>query len=468
MKLPALSLSIIGAALLTGQSNPESASLVNLNVTAVDNSGRPVADLRVEDFQILDNGKPRNIVWFRGMQRKRSQPTPATFILLDLFNADFAARGLSANEITRAVEKLESGDNVYLYLLTSKAKIFAIHSVVSTAQTAQEDGPWTRRVKPMLEQALREVNGLKSEDDRYAYLRIAPTWKALSELVSQMAEVPGPKSFVWITQGVENGYFDQGRQFQLDTGPLRAFAANLTALETAAYAVQQRPSGSLPPQNEGSPGDTLEQLSALTGGHVYPTDNTEQAIRQATGSALRMNYRMAFAPERLDGKSHKIRVTTARKDIKIQTAERYYAAAASDAAQREEAIEDAIGQSPFDYSAIGLAATVSKVENQPGQFRFSIKLDAPDVELLKEGARYKGSLAIAVVEFRSDGRRAIVSGQPADLDMSEDEHAKALTDGIEITREAKLDAATQQVRVVALDRSSNLAGTATLPVDRAQ
>jgi hypothetical protein len=174
---------------------------------------------------------------------------------------------------------------------------------------------------------------------------------------------------------------------------------------------------------------------------------------------------MAFLPDRLDGKYHKIRVTTTRKEIKIQTAERYYATAASDAGPREEAIEDAIGQSPFDYRAIGVAATMAKVEGQPGQFRFSIKLDAPDVELLKEGARYKGSVAIALVELRSDGRRAMILGKPADFDMSQQEYAKALTDGIEITREAKLDATTMQVRVIALDRNSNLAGTVTLPLD---
>jgi VWFA-related protein len=465
MKLLALALGLMGAAVLTGQSNPESAPLVNLNITAVDNSGQPVAGLRAEDFQVLDNGKPRKIVWFRAMQRKRPRAAPATFILLDLFNSDFAARGLSATEITRALEKLESSDNVYLYLLTSQAKIFAIHSVLLPGAQEDDDGPWTRRIKPMLDNALRQVNALKLQDDRFEYLRIEPTWKALTELVAQMAEVPGPKSFLWITQGIENGYYDQGRQFVLNTAPLREFAANLTTLETAAFAVQQRPGGSLPPQNEGSPGDTLEQLSTLTGGHVYPTDTTEQAIRQATGNALRMNYRIAFAPDRLDGKYHKIRVTTARKDIKIQTAERYYATASPEAGQREEAMENAIGQSPFDYPAIGIAATATKVQGQQGQFRFSIKLDAPDVELLKEGARYQGSVAIALVEFRSDGRRAVVVGPPVDLDISEAEYAKALTDGIEITREAKLDATTMQVRVVALDRNSNLAGSVTLPLD---
>jgi VWFA-related protein len=470
MKFHALSLSLVGAALLMGQSSPQSAPLVNLNVTAVDSRGQPAADLRAEDFQILDNGKPRKIVWFRALQRKRSQAAPATFILFDLFNANFEARGLSANEITHALEKLESSGNVYLYLLTSQAKIFAIHSVLPPGVQNDDDGPWTRRIKPMLENALRQVNGFKPADDQYEYLRIEPTWKAMAEVVAQIAQVPGPKSFVWITQGIENGFFDQGSQFRVDTTPLRMFAENLNALETAAYAVQQRPNGSLPPQNEGSPGDTLAQLSALTGGRVFPTDNTEQAIQQATGSSgnvLRMNYRLAFTPDRLDGKYHRIRVITTRKDIRIQTAERYYAMATPETAQREEALKNAIGQSPSDYTAIGLAASVAKVQEQPGQFHFSIKLDAPDVELLKEGTRFKGAIAIALVELGSNGERTMAAGPPVDLDMSEEEYAKALTGGIEITRDAMLDATTTRVRVVVLDRNSELAGTVTVAVDRA-
>ena len=93
MKFLALSLFIIGAVLLIGQSNPESAPLVNLNVTAVDGQGRPVPDLRAEDFQILDNSKPRKIVWFRALQRKRSQAVPATFILLESFQRELRGSG---------------------------------------------------------------------------------------------------------------------------------------------------------------------------------------------------------------------------------------------------------------------------------------------------------------------------------------------------------------------------------------
>ena len=491
MKFPDLShtarlfLALALATLLTGQSNPERAPLINLNVTALDGSGQPVADLRAEDFQILDNGKPQKIIWFHALTRKGLQAArtnegqkagmysnrgitaaPAIFILFDLFNADQAARGLSASEITHALEHFESPGNVYLYLLTPAAKIFVIHGVAAPGvQPLPDDAAWTRRIKPLMDEALRQVSALKPIEDRYPQLRIGPTWQALDGVVSQIAEVPGPKSFLWITQGVENGFLVPGRQLFIDTAPLRQFAITLNALDTVAYSVQQRPSGSIAVASEGTPRDTLDQLSALTGGKVFPTDTTEDAIRQAGSSTERMNYRMAFSAERLDGKYHKIRVVAARKDVKIQTAERYYAIAAPNTDLREKAIEETIGLSPFDYPGIGLTATAAPVEGTPGGFRLSIVLDAADVAMLKDGTRYKADVATAVVEFGPNGQRTISRGMPVNLDMSEEEYAKALRAGIEIKWQAKLDPAIRQVRVIALDRNSNLAGTLTMPLD---
>jgi VWFA-related protein len=461
-----LALSLAFVAPLRAEQNPAAIPpLVNLNVTAVDSQGLPVPGLRAEDFQVVDNGKPRKIVMLRPVHRKGP---PATFILIDLFNADFTARGISANEIVRTLEKLESADNVYLYLLTSAAKIFAIHAVVpagaaSTGRQEANDGPWTSRIKPMLDDALRQVNGLKSGDSEYPQLRIMPTWKALSGLTAQFAEVPGPKSFVWITQGVLNGFEEPGRQFHVDTTPLRIFAANLNTLETAIFTVQQRPSGSLAAENEGSPGDTLAQLTALTGGRAYPTDNTEQAITQAMSGARRVNYRMAFSPDRLDGKYHKIRVTAARKDIKIQTAERYYAIAAPDI---DAGLLEAIGHSPFDYPEIGVTEQMTKVAGPPEQIRFAIHVDGPDVLFLKEGTRYHARLTVALVEYGPDGVMGAPEGESADLDMSEEEYAKAMTGGIDLARQERIDEKIRQVRVVVLDSNSNLAGTVTMPISR--
>jgi hypothetical protein len=95
----------------------------------------------------------------------------------------------------------------------------------------------------------------------------------------------------------------------------------------------------------------------------------------------------------------------------------------------------------------------------------SIFLDAADVALLKEGTRYKANVATALVEFGSHGQRTISRGEPLNLDMSEEDYAKALKAGIQIKWQAKIDPSTQQVRVIALDRVSNLVGSVTMPVN---
>jgi hypothetical protein len=317
----------------------------------------------------------------------------------------------------------------------------------------------------MLDSAMKQVNALKSQDDRIAALRIPGTWKALSELAAQLALLPGPKSLVWITQGIENGYELPDRRLYVDTTPLRLFAFNLNALETAIYTVQQRPGGALAMQNEGSPGDTLAQLTALTGGRTFPTDAVGAAITQAMGAPRHVNYRIAFLPEKMDGKYHKIRVTTARKDVRIETAQTYYAIASPDAEQRDAAIVDAMLRSPFDYPEIGVTATIQPAGGKPGQFRLAIHVDPSDVLFLKENGHYHARLETGATPDGADGPKAGSHG-PLDLDLSEEDYAKAMAGGIDFGQEAGLDATIRRIRLAVLDRNSNLAGTVIVPVSR--
>jgi len=202
---------------------------------------------------------------------------------------------------------------------------------------------------------------------------------------------------------------------------------------------------------------------------VYRTDDDlGKAIRQAASDAQSINYRIAFAPGRTDGKYHKIRVTVARQDIGIRAAERYYAVPGVDAGPRQEAIEVAAGSGPFDFPEIGLTASVYPVEGTSGDFHLAVKVNAPDVIVLKDGTRYKGSLAVALVSIGEHGERTISLSTQVNLDMSLEEYTKAMEGGIEISQQAGLSGGARQVRVVAVDRGSELAGTVTMPLDRKQ
>lgn len=434
--------------------------MVTLNLAAVDSHGQPVQDLRAEDIQVIDNGKPQPIVWLRSLSAKTPEPR-ATFILIDLLNADLQSRGLAENEVVQALARVDSGANIYLYLLTPAATIFPVHGVA-----ASSDAQWTQHVKTSLDDALRQVSGVKSGNVLSPIQRTRPTWSALSQFAGQLLQVPGPKSLVWITQGVLNGFLMPGQtgQFEQSVTALRDFSDVLNALGTAIYTVQQKPSGSLEIDNTGSLGDTLNQVSELTGGQSFPTDSTSQALAQAMSGVQRMNYRLGFSPQKVDGKYHKIHLTSTRSDIKIQTADRYYGSAADsgrnltarDPGPMLAGILSAIGHSPVDYPEFGVRAAMS-------DSTLTIQLNGHDVLFLKEGARYKAELALDITESGPNGPIKSTGPVAVNLDMSEDDHAKALSAGIDLPRPLALDGATRQVRVTVLDHTSYLVGTSTIP-----
>jgi VWFA-related protein len=452
------------ASLAAKQSPPTPVPTIILNVAALDSHGQPVKDLRAEDVQVIDNGKPLPVVWLRSLPATTPEPR-ATFILIDLLNNDFKSRGLAENEVVEALTKVESGANVYLYLLTPKGTIFPVHGV-SASSVSAGDGQWTQHVKTSLDEALRQVDGLKAGNLLAAYNRIAPTWSALSQFEGQLEQVPGPKSFVWITQGVLNGFLapDYSPRFVESVTPLRDFSDVLNALETSIYTVQQKPDGSLELDNTGSFGDTLNQLSALTGGQSFSTDSAPEAIAQAMSGAQRMNYRLGFSPEKVDGKYHKIHLTSARGDIKFQTADRYYGSGADpernltarDPDKMLAGILSGIGRSRFDFPEIGVRASLA-------DSTVMIHVDGHDVLFLHEGPRYKAELSVAITEPGSNWAMRSTGPLAVSLDLGEDGHTKALTEGIDIPRPLAPGGATRQVRVTVVDHNSYLVGTSTIP-----
>ena len=90
----------LGACVLLAQvpvPSATTAGLVRLSVAALNSSGEPVLDLKADDFQVLDQGKPQRIVFFRGkanaepraprqFSNRGSAPPHSTVILFDLLN----------------------------------------------------------------------------------------------------------------------------------------------------------------------------------------------------------------------------------------------------------------------------------------------------------------------------------------------------------------------------------------------
>jgi len=343
---------------------PEGTNRV-LDLTALDEKGQPVTDLTSAEFKIFDDGKVQPIKNFNPMLAPPPGkiPPPATLILFDLLNSPFSQQAYSPPLIVRALERLETADSVYLYLLTIGGDLYPVHALSMPQQTAAPEGtsagqrpgsaPWTRQVRPLLDQAMQTVYGIRPKDYRDQGIRAASTFLALGELGDQLMRVPGPKTILWITPGAPNWVdyplgckdviFPEGGGNYLagkcgsgcnrmasdtkcvDYAPfLQHFGAKLSRSDTIVYSVEVNTTGSVVPPNRGWPHDTLQKLADLSGGRLYINGEIEKAIAQSlqvAGARYQLTYR-APAP---NGKYHKLRVECSRKGVRINAPRGYFA-----------------------------------------------------------------------------------------------------------------------------------------------
>jgi VWFA-related protein len=335
-----------------------------LYVTALDAKGRPATDLTGAELKIFDNGKRQPITSFnsRPTQATRKTLAPTTLVLFDLLNMVPGQRVYLTSRIVRALEPLEMGDLVYLYLLTNRGDLYPVRalpeplSAPSNAATAENPtpggGPWTRQVHPVLEQAIQKVYGFRSKDYHDFGALTGVTFRALGKLGDQFMAIPGPKTMVWITQGVSNwvGYpygcqdaiFGEGSESYLAgkcgngcsghalrkcinyTPFLEHFGAKLVQSDTILYCIYMNTEGSIAPPMPGWPRDTLQKLADLSGGRLYLNGEVEKAIAQSSevGGA---RYQITYDAPTPDGKYHKLRVECSRKGVRIVSPHAYFA-----------------------------------------------------------------------------------------------------------------------------------------------
>jgi len=485
---------VVSLAFLPAADSPESETrLLSLNVVALDGHGQPVTDLTAADFQIADSGKPQKIAFFRRKDarspeqapalapqefsnRTQGDPLHATVILLDLLNQGFSSRGMAASEIVRSLEPLDAGDSLYFYLLSVDGKLYPVRGFLPGEGTAHPSpgAPWTRQIKPLLDQALRDVMHPRSPDID-VYVRIQLTFFALEALGAQMTAIPGQKNVVWVTDGVPMALGERRSDtlVPIDFTPqIRQLSDALDRSGVALYPVRQIMLGREDNIGGTSGGNgatlgagtgvqemaTLDQFADLTGGRRSRDKDIGSALKQAMND-LRFSYQLGYYPSTpTDGKFHKLRVTSERKGLRIQSKAGYYAWALPAGSRAEQAFST-IATTPADAEEIGLRATISP---QGGGARVNVRIDAHDVILAQQGDHFTGQLRVVTVGYLPDGRSEASPVTPVNLNYDAAGLGQALKDGIAFTENL---AASQEskLRVIVFDRDSEAVGSITIP-----
>jgi VWFA-related protein len=487
--------------------------LVKLNIVAVDSHGDPIADLGPDDFQLHDQNKQYKIAFFHKNDAKAQAQAPAalgphefsnraslappsvTLILLDLVNLAMKDQGYARNQLASVLQKLESTDYVYLYLLTVRGPL-PVRPLPDAQVTAPAGAPsenWAKDVPQMLEEAFGRVN--RMTPDMYTQDRVNLTYMALESLASRLAAFPGRKSIVWISHGVpiDVGARDAiGKGTVVDFQPLlRQFSATVDSATISVYPVgdlgtrgpeQEKNLGAFNTENNtatpvarnagpqpqkqldvtGGGLDTMTQMAQMTGGRVHLNNDIGAAVRQAAEDA-RLNYTIGYYAVEWDNKFHKIHLNCSRHGVKILVKEGYYAYAGATAEQQKAAIE-AAAWSPLDAGEIGIRAVVSPSQKVARGVHLQIKLDANDIEMTHQQERFAGQVAVTYVSYDADGHPTQAPATAFPFKMTAQQHDGALKDGMALSQDRAVPDSTRKIRVIVFDDTANTVGSLTIPI----
>jgi VWFA-related protein len=469
---------------------PAQPRVVSLNVVAMDKQGQSVTDLKAEDFQVQDEGKPQPIVLFRMNDSRHPAPaamgpheytnrppgTPlgATIILFDLLNGSFTDREYIVGTLVKALANVESPGSLYLYLLTNNGTLFPIHPLPEPgAEAAAPEQNWTTQTKPLLEAAIQKVYGLRPVDDRDIGVRVVTTFNVLRDLGAGLSALPGRKNVVWITNAfpVQADFGGLCRNIVVwnvtapctgnfvDFSPVvRYLAGQLDTVGVSMYPVDE---WNVDGGERILVKETLDQFAGMTAGRSYPSGGAKMAIPDSL-QAMHFSYTIAYqpAPRSWDGKYHKVKVNCTRKGIQLQFEQGYIATPPVD---ETTTLLQAAATGNSDLSAIGLRATLTPGAG-PHMVRVQLQIDPSNLTIVQQNGRYAGQLAVLYAGLTAEGAKQLAKPANLTLDWTAQQYGSVSKDGIPVAEDLQTPEGVRQVRIVIVDTRSNQVGSLTVPV----
>ncbi|MDA0205025.1 MAG: VWA domain-containing protein [Acidobacteria bacterium] len=384
-------------------------TLVEFTVIALDGEGDPVTDLSPQELSVREKGRPRELAFFRfegGEQEETPVQLPAgsftnrpelspgpprnvTAILLDSLNTQPEDQIYARAQVMRFMRELAPDTRVALYLLGRDLQVLhdftddpaslrdsiakadtrlqmQMHDDVETmaidAQAFIDSLPADIQASVIPSQtALIELAQMANQQS--SERRTRQTLASLETLGDHLAGIPGRKSLVWISGGIQmlsiTGQMGNGPRGGIKSYEdwMRATGQKLATQGVALYAVDARgnhgssTSGGYEAKrvrtmtrDRGRPGifeeqmqasaisndplPAMEKIAGITGGRaIFHTNDMTRGIT-AVASDVKGTYSLGFyTVDDPDGKWRPIDVKVSRDGVKLRYSQGYLAAA---------------------------------------------------------------------------------------------------------------------------------------------
>jgi Ca-activated chloride channel family protein len=265
---------------------------VPVYVTVTDADKRLVANLTLEDFEILDNAKPQTINVFE------NKPTPiTTTVMID-----------TSGSMTTALDFVKDGAEQFLLRLLPDDK----------AQVGEFNDKIRFHPGTFIDDRDRLVYLLKHELD-FGY----PTrlYDALDESLGRLEPMDGRKVVLVFTDGDDNSS-KVGLGKVMDRARAKDVMVYAVGLVNDYFNGQHRV--------RSQPDRGLKKLAEDTGGGYFELKRTADLGETFTRVAqeLHSQYVLGFSPEALDGKVHKLEIRVKKTGMNARARKTYVAASA--------------------------------------------------------------------------------------------------------------------------------------------
>ncbi len=270
--------------------------LVSLDVVASDLEGRPVRNLKEEDFKLYLDGVEQPLSFFQ-MERRTGDPRPLAIVF---------ALDISGSMTALEMERLRSALNAFSARLSGHSAVYSVMAFGMNVKTLQKFTSEPEKLDRAFERIAREPSGLSTH-----------TYDAVDDAIrSLVRNAPRTRDRRFLKRAVlvVTDGFPVGDTVSASTVIERANAADasvyIVTLPSYSRAMASTTKTPLP-----TPLD-ISGLAELTGGRsVYAEENNYDALFRALAEEVTAAYVLAFYPpelKRRDGQFHEIKIVGPR------------------------------------------------------------------------------------------------------------------------------------------------------------
>lgn len=464
--------------------------LVQVSVIAQDNKGKPVTDLRQDEFQIFDNTTQQEIRLFLADHSDAEAPapqTPGTFTnrigsggaAVLLFDRLFIEPGNdvlkhSVHARQRALEALKAippGDRIAIYSLGCHFEVvheltLDRHSLLAkldafkpgAAPCADRSVPTVAETQsPIADPQANAAAALVKSHEMVGYAEVAGQREAylgeheFNVMADHLAGIPGRKNLIWITS-----------QFRLSAPNVK----RLREANVAIYPVDIIGSWIAPDWAKKARYDPLRAMAAMTGGVAfYDRDDTAVGIRDALRDG-RVSYTLGFYPSAEDSKTpvHKIGVRVSRPGVTLRYRTSYELKPPTPASANP--LDDLVLalNRPVDATVIPVTARATR---KGDRVDLSVSLDVSSLDLeLREGL-WQGKAELVARFVTAEGVPAgAPSAQTLTFKLRPETYEAMLHGGEPYSREIDIPipAKATELKVLVGNLATGKIGTLTIPL----